>query len=221
MLRAKSWTLLANYKDQSAVREKVALELGRRMGNIAWTPDSRYVEMFLNDRYQGAYLMTESVKIDEDRINVDETEGMVMETDGATVADSTLGFKSTIGKIVFAFKDPDEHKSLEPGDTGYPASIPRASPQRSCRRSRTGSTRSRPSCTARRRAAVSGLDRRRLGDRLPPRQGVRKNGDGAFYRSHYFSWDPSDPNGTSGNPLRDGKFHFGPAWDFDGSAGNA
>ena len=34
------------------------------MGNIAWTPQSRYVEMFVNDQYRGSYLMTESVKID-------------------------------------------------------------------------------------------------------------------------------------------------------------
>ena len=71
MPRAKSWTLLANYLDQSFVRDKVGLDLGRRMSNIAWTPDSRYVEMFVNDQYRGAYLMTESVKIDGDRVDVD------------------------------------------------------------------------------------------------------------------------------------------------------
>ena len=41
--------------------------------------------------------------------------------------------------------------------------------------------------------------------------------DSDFYRSHYFSWDSVlDPL----KPLGDRKFHFGPAWDFDRSAGN-
>ena len=86
------------------------------MGHIAWTPDSRFVEMFVNDQYRGAYLMTESVKIDSDRVNVDETNGMIMETDGESVVDSTLGFMSTIGKIVFKFKDPDERKTTPGAD---------------------------------------------------------------------------------------------------------
>ena len=34
MTKDKSWTLLANYLDQSAMRDKVGLQLGRRMGNI-------------------------------------------------------------------------------------------------------------------------------------------------------------------------------------------
>ena len=70
MTKGKSWTLLASYLDQSFVRDKVGLDLGRRMNNIAWTPDSRYVELFVNDQYRGAYLMTESVKIDGDRVNI-------------------------------------------------------------------------------------------------------------------------------------------------------
>ena len=71
MAADKSWTLLAGYLDRTFVRDKVGLDLGRRMSNIAWTPDSRYVEMFVNDQYRGAYLMTESVKIDGDRVDVD------------------------------------------------------------------------------------------------------------------------------------------------------
>ena len=55
--------------------------------------------------------MTESVKIDTDRVNVDPVTGMIMEVDGTAVEDSSLGFLSTIGKIAFAFKDPDERES--------------------------------------------------------------------------------------------------------------
>ncbi len=125
--KSKSWTLLAMYLDRSGVRDKVGLELGRKLNAIApattngsWTPQSRYVEMFVNDQYRGAYLLTESVKIDGDRVDVDETQGMIMETNGClpagctTVEDTSLGFKTSKGNI-FAFKDPDERKTLDGG----------------------------------------------------------------------------------------------------------
>ena len=108
----KSWTLLASWLDRSFVRDKVGLELGREMNN-RWTPDSRYVELFLNDRYQGAYLMTESVKIDGDRVDLDKEQGMIVETDGTSVVDSRLGFTSSKG-IVWASKDPDEYDPSDP-----------------------------------------------------------------------------------------------------------
>jgi hypothetical protein len=36
-----------------------------------------------------------------------------------------------------------------------------------------------------------------------------KDHDAGFWHSHYFWWDPV---------VGDGKFHFGPAWDFDAKA---
>ena len=215
MPRGKSWTLLANFKDQSNVRDKVGLDLGRRMGHIAWTPDSRYVELFVNDQYRGAYLMTESVKIDGDRVNVDETNGMIMETDGSGVEDPLLGFKSTNG-IVFAFKDPDERKTLTGGAVD-PKGVTTA--KLDAIRDRINAFEAKLYNAATRTQYPDFIDVNSAIDFHLVQEFV-KSGDGAFYRSHYFSWDPSDPSGTSGNPLRDGRFHFGPAWDFDGSAGN-
>jgi hypothetical protein len=217
MPRSKSWTLLASYKDNSLVRDKVGLELGRRMSHIAWTPQSRYVEMFVNDQYMGAYLMTESVKIDGDRVNVDETNGMIMETDGESVLDSTLGFMSTIGKLVFKFKDPDEHKTKTDG-TPDPTGVTAA--KLTAVKDRINEFESKLYNASTRAEYPNYIDVPSAIDFHLIQEFV-KNSDGAFWRSHYFSWDPSDPQGTSGNPLRDGKFHFGPAWDFDGSAGNA
>ena len=212
MPRGKSWTLLASWRDRSLVREKVGLDLGRRLGNIAWTPDSRYVEMFVNDQYRGAYLMTESVKIDGDRIDVDETGGMVMETDGSTVVDPQLGFKSSKG-IVFAFKDPDERKDGGADPTGVTTA-------------KLNAIRTR--INAFEAKLYSATTRGQYPDFIDVNSAIdfhlvkefTKDHDAGFYRSHYFSWDPSDPTGASGNPLRDGRFHFGPAWDFDSSAGN-
>jgi len=205
----KSWTLLASFIDWSLVRDKVGLDLGRRMSNIAWTPDSRYVEMFVNDQYVGAYLMTESVKIDTDRVNVDPVTGMVMEVDGTSVEDSSLGFLSTIGKIAFAFKDPDERKTL---DTGGPDPEGVTTEKFNAVKSRINTLESRLYSSSL-RAGPDGwqkyIDLSSTVDYYLIKE-FTKDVDASFYRSHYFWWDPV---------VGDDKFHFGPAWDFDRSAG--
>ena len=193
MDRDKSWTLLASFKDLSLVRDKVGLDLGRRMDNIAWTPDSRFVEMFVNDQYRGSYLMTESVKIDGDRVDVDETSGMIMETDGDTVVDSSLGFMSKIGKIVFAFKDPDERKDGGADPTGV------TEEKFAAIKDRINAFESKLYDSSTRTEYPDFIDVDSAIDAHLVQEFV-KNGDGAFWRSHYFSWDPSDPNGTLRQP---------------------
>ncbi len=202
----KSWTLLAMYLDQAFVRDKTGLELGRRMTNIAWTPDSRYVELFVNDQYRGAYLMTESVKIDGDRVDVDPLTGMIMEVDGVSVEDPKLGFLSKIGKIAFAFKDPDEIKSGAEFEEGVtPTKLTSIKNRVNNLESRlySSSRRTGPDGWQRFIDTGSAVDYYLVKE-------FTKDNDADFYRSHYFSWNPTDVGA---------KFHFGPAWDFDRSAG--
>ena len=200
----KSWTLLANWLDRSFVRDKVGLELGREMKN-GWTPDSRYVELFLNDRYQGAYLMTESVKIDGDRVDVDKKQGMIMETDGKTVEDSKLGFTSSKG-IVWAFKDPDNYEPSDPEQV--------SDAKKTAIKDRINAFESKLYSDATREQYVDFLDVDKAIDFYFIRE-FTKERDGDMYRSNYVSWDPS----FGSESLSDNKLHFGPAWDFDRSAG--
>lgn len=69
----KDWVLLANYSDKSLLRTRVAFELGNRVG-LAWSPRSRFVELFINDAYQGTYQLGEGVKVDNDRVDIPELE---------------------------------------------------------------------------------------------------------------------------------------------------
>ena len=67
----KNWVLLANYSDKSLMRTKVAFTLGEWFG-MAYTPRGQFVELFLNNEYQGAYFLTEQVKPDPNRVNITE-----------------------------------------------------------------------------------------------------------------------------------------------------
>ena len=205
MLSGKSWTLLASWKDQAFLREKVNLDLGRKMApNITWTPDSRYVEMFVNDQYRGSYILTESVKIDSTRVPVNETKGMIMEVDGYSVEDALLGFKSAVGKIVFAFKDPDEYDG-----SNSPTSKKVTADKLDAIKTRINQFETSLYVPATRNQYANFVDVNSAIDFWLVKE-FTKDHDSDFSRSMYFWWDPSGDN----------KFHWGPAWDADHSAGN-
>lgn len=71
MTADRDWALLANYVDRSFMRTNSAMVLGDQT-NLAWTPDSRWVEVILNGRYLGLYQLIEHVEIEPHRINIDE-----------------------------------------------------------------------------------------------------------------------------------------------------
>ena len=74
MPKDKRWDLLANYLDRTRLRNDVALEMGRRLTGLAWTPKGRYVDLVLNDVHQGNYYLVEHIKIAKDRVNITEME---------------------------------------------------------------------------------------------------------------------------------------------------
>lgn len=215
----KSWTLLASFLDQTFVRDKVGLDLGRALDATdpdrgRWTPDTRFVELFVNDQYRGSYVMTESVKIDGDRVDVEADTGMIMEVDNAL--SSAEDFMSSTGKIVFAFKDPDERKKLDDGsvdDEGV------TDEKLSAVRSRINAFETKLYSSSGRDEYEDFIDEKKAIDFQFIKEFTKDN-DSDFNSSHYFSWDMDDDTKEPINPLRDGKFHFGPVWDFDRSAGN-
>ena len=66
MPKNKHWALLKPTENTVA-----GLYLGKIM-NMAWTPSFRPVEVVLNDDYIGLYFLTETIRIDENRVNIYE-----------------------------------------------------------------------------------------------------------------------------------------------------
>lgn len=62
------WILSANYSDKTFMRNAFAYHLAREMGRYA--PRTRYVELMVNDEYQGIYVLTEKIKRDPNRVNI-------------------------------------------------------------------------------------------------------------------------------------------------------
>ena len=105
----KTWILLANYGDRSLVRTAMGYGIGAGLDGLAWTPRSTFTELFVNGEYVGSYQISESIKIDKNRINIDKKKGVVVEIDPHFKEDDVPGFFGD-HKIPYAFKDPDERK---------------------------------------------------------------------------------------------------------------
>ena len=65
----RHWVLLANAADKSLLRNETAFEIGRRMG-MAYTPRTRFVEVFLNGSYAGQYQLVEHLRTGANRVNI-------------------------------------------------------------------------------------------------------------------------------------------------------
>ncbi len=76
---SKDWVLLANYTDKSQLRNDLALFMGS-ISELEWTPRSHFVELFLNEVYQGTYQLCEGIEVGEDRVNITD-EGFLLEVD--------------------------------------------------------------------------------------------------------------------------------------------
>ena len=108
----KTWVLLANYADKAMLRTSVAFYMGQ-ISNLDYTPKAHFVELFLNGRYNGTYLLCEKLKIAKHRVNVGD-DGFLLEVDAKAASDDITFKVSHLGQPV-NIKDPD----VVAGDEDY------------------------------------------------------------------------------------------------------
>jgi len=77
---AKSWILLANYCDLTLIKNTFAFEMGRKLG-VPFTNSYHHVDLYLNGEYKGNYLLTEHKEVAKGRVDIDKTEGWLVEMD--------------------------------------------------------------------------------------------------------------------------------------------
>lgn len=66
---AKRWVLQSNAKDPSNLRNKVIMDTANLAG-IQYTPDSQWVDLYLNGEYAGLYLLCEKIEIHPQRVDI-------------------------------------------------------------------------------------------------------------------------------------------------------
>lgn len=69
MAGAKEWILLANYFDQTNMRNIMCYDFASAVG-CAYTPECHWVDLYLNGTYVGLYLLSERNEVDSQRIDI-------------------------------------------------------------------------------------------------------------------------------------------------------
>ena len=192
MPKNRDWALIANYGDKTHLRNYMMTRLSEWLG-AKYTPKMRFVELYLNRKYMGLYLLAETVKVSKNRVNIAENDSS------------------------FLFEREGEKKLDEPNiTTEMNNSFHIKSPKNLTESSKAmlldhlndfesflGSVKQNKE-----NHVEEWLD---LDDYLLYYwiQEYSKNEDGNFSRSIFMTWE------------KGGTIHFGPLWDFDLAFGNA
>ncbi len=192
MPRSRDWALIANFGDKTHLRNYMMTRLSEWLG-ARYTPRMQFVEVFLNRKYMGLYLLSETVKVAKDRVNIAENDSsFLFEKEDSKKLDSP--FVTTGNNYSFHVKSP---KNLSEVSAKMLTLHLNDFEQRLLGNIRRDST-----------TIEDWID---LDDYLLHYwvQEFSKNEDGNFARSIFMTWE------------KGGTIHFGPLWDFDLAFGNA
>ena len=128
MKKQKRWCFLANYRDRTLLRNDVAFYLGKLADSLEWTPDSRFAEIILNGKHEGIYQVTEQIRVDKHRVDIDEltaadingeavTGGYLLEIDQYN-DDNVYKFTTPILSLPVNIKNPNK-ESCQPEQLEY------------------------------------------------------------------------------------------------------
>jgi hypothetical protein len=127
MPEEEDWILYAPYSDKTLIRNVLTFSLAAKLG--AYTPKCRFVELFINNKYWGVYVLMEKIKRDKNRVDIsklkndeisgeDVTGGYIVKIDKTTGSGGDgwySGFKNTNGTSTFyQFEYPKQEDIVEP-----------------------------------------------------------------------------------------------------------
>ena len=98
MPKDKDWALIANYADKTLMKNYLVYNLSANLGAY-YSPRCEFVELFLNDEYLGVYLLTETIKVSKNRIDIPQNEdSYLVEIDGKYKNGEQVVFSDIIPK---------------------------------------------------------------------------------------------------------------------------
>jgi hypothetical protein len=99
------WVLYAPYNDKTLMRNVLAYETARRLGRYA--SRTRFVEVTLNGRYHGVYVLMEKLKLQKDRIDLPEPAQLLEWTFPFQARRKGHSFGLPVWKYRVLFEDPE------------------------------------------------------------------------------------------------------------------
>ena len=99
MDKAKTWILLANYTDQSALHNALAFELGGDLG-VPYNIEYNFVNLYIDGEYRGLYMICEKVQVDDERVDITDLEKANEQANPNQALDSFTTKKITSGALI-------------------------------------------------------------------------------------------------------------------------
>lgn len=192
MPKNRDWALIANYGDKTHLRNYMMTRLSEWLC-AKYTPRMQFVELYLNRKYMGLYLLSESIKVAKNRVNIEENDTtFLVEKEDSKKFDPP--YVQSDNGYYYHIKSP---KNPSPETEKLLLDHIKAFENFAMRPYRYNSN-----------EIVEWID---LDDYLLFYwvHEYSKNEDGNFARSVHFTWKKGEP------------IHFGPLWDFDLAFGNA
>jgi hypothetical protein len=220
MKKGRHWALLADWFDRSLIRNKLAYSLGSSSvfaDGLKWTPSGQHLEVFLNGNYVGVYLLTETIRIDPDRLSIKtmSKDPAVNDVDGGYIVEVDRHIIEMEGTEVLCYKqEPINLLLITP--QGVPICVDTPDEQ-DVTVAQLSYIKDFLNAVETDLFGAKGLDKTNpvsFADAYLIQELFRNN-DGAFVSSVYM-WKDTD---TAANPL-DRLLNLGPIWDFDRAAGN-
>ena len=109
---SQKWVLLANAYDETQMRNKLVYDFADQLGTL-WAPASQYVDLYVDDQYQGLYLLSEAVEVSETRLNIPEEDIFFLANYENHWDSDSIGFYTVGGKCIQLVDsmDPTEEKA--------------------------------------------------------------------------------------------------------------
>lgn len=79
MGQAQRWVLLANAYDSSHIRNKIAYDAAK--AGLSFTPETCWVDLYLNGEYAGLYLLSERNEVHPERVGISAESGFLVSRD--------------------------------------------------------------------------------------------------------------------------------------------
>lgn len=197
MPKDKDWALIANYADKTLMRNFIAYRLSAALGAY-YAPRCEFAELYLNGEYLGVYLLTETIKIGKNRVNIPENgDSYIVEFDSKYKQNEQVVFSDVITNngIGKAFR------------VHYPKNAERIALKTIQNHIETFESFLKSIKTGVNVDLDEWIDVNEFVKHYWVQE-FAKNPDANFYTSVYFVW------------TKDDKIKIGPVWDFDLAFGN-
>ncbi len=75
MPKANNYVLLAEYADKSLMRNTIVQKMGSLCDTLAYSLETRFVELYINNVYNGLYVLTEQVEFQKNKLDIESIAG--------------------------------------------------------------------------------------------------------------------------------------------------